>query len=121
MIEKLLKAGADANEVTTEGETALMTAARTGNVDAAKVLLARGATVDAKDEWKGQTALMWATAQNHPEMVKELITHGADVNAKSNVVKWERQQSAEPREKWMTLDKRHGSGVAGSRDFWICR
>jgi ankyrin repeat protein len=101
MLEKLLKAGADVNEVGTEGETALMTAARTGNVDALKVLLARGATVDAKDEWKGQTALMWATAQNHPAMVKELIAHGADVNAHSNVVQWERQQTAEPREKWM--------------------
>jgi len=103
MLEKLLKAGADANEVGTEGETALMTAARTGNVDAAKVLLAHGALVDSKDEWKGQTALMWAAAQNHPDMVKELIVHGADVNARSNVVKWERQQSAEPREKWMPL------------------
>jgi ankyrin repeat protein len=96
MLEKLLKAGADANEVGTEGETALMTAARTGNVDAAKVLMAHGATVDSKDEWKGQTALMWASAQNHPDMVKELIAHGADVNARSNVVKWERQQSAVP-------------------------
>jgi uncharacterized protein len=103
MLEKLLKAGADANEVGTEGETALMTAAHTGNVDAAKVLLAHGATIDSKDEWKGQTALMWASAQNHPDMVKELIAHGADVNARSNVVKWERQQSAEPREKWMPL------------------
>ena len=103
MMEKLLKAGADANEVGTEGETALMTAARTGNVDAAKVLMAHGATVDSRDEWKGQTALMWAAAQNHPDMVQELIAHRADVNARSNVVKWERQQSAEPREKWMPL------------------
>ena len=44
MIEKLLKAGADANAAATEGETALMTAARTGNVEAAKVLLDHGAT-----------------------------------------------------------------------------
>ena len=34
MIELLLKAGADANTALPEGETALMTAARTGNVDA---------------------------------------------------------------------------------------
>lgn len=103
MIEKLLKAGADANEVGNEGETALMTAARTGNVDAAKVLLARGAVVDSKEGWHGQTALMWAAAQSHPDMLKELIAHGADVNARSNQVKWERQQSAEPRDKWMPL------------------
>lgn len=103
MLEKLLKAGADANAVGNEGETPLMTAAHTGNVEAAKVLMAHGAVVDSKEGWKGQTALMWATAQNHPDMVKELIAHGADVNARSNVVKWERQQSAEPREKWMPL------------------
>ncbi len=101
IIEKLLKAGADANAVGTEGETALMTAARTGNVDAAKVLFAHGAKVDSKDEWHGQTALMWATAQRHPEMLKELLAHGADVNARSNAVKWERQQTAEPRDKWL--------------------
>ena len=36
-------------------------------------------------------------------MVKELIGHGADVNAVSNVNKWERQETAEPREKWLPL------------------
>src|SRR5713226_9951277 len=40
MIEKLLKAGADPNApVLSHGETALMMAARTGNVDAIKILL----------------------------------------------------------------------------------
>jgi ankyrin repeat protein len=103
MIEKLLKAGADANEVSTEGETALMTAARTGNVPAAKVLLANGAKVDAKETWQGQTALHWAVAQKHPEMVKELIAAKADVNMRADTKIWERQSSAEPREKWMPL------------------
>jgi len=101
IIEKLLKAGADANAIGTEGETPLMTAARSGNVEAARVLFAHGAKVDSKDDWHGQTALMWATAQGHPEMLKELLAHGADVNARSNVVKWERQSTAEPREKWL--------------------
>jgi ankyrin repeat protein len=103
MIEKLLKAGADANEVTTEGQTALMTAARTGNVPAAKVLLANGAKVDTKETWQGQTALLWAVAQKHPEMVKELIAHGADVNVRTATKIWERQNTAEPREKWLPL------------------
>jgi ankyrin repeat protein len=103
MIERLLQAGVSANEVTTEGETALMTVARTGNVAAAKVLLANGAKVDAKETWQGQTALHWAVAQKHPEMVKELIAHGADVNGRSATKIWERQNSAEPREKWMPL------------------
>ena len=103
MIERLLKAGANANEVSNEGETVLMTAARTGNVAAAKVLLDAGAKVDAKETWQGQTALMWAVAQNHPDMVKELIARGADVNVRSATKIWERQNTAEPREKWMPL------------------
>jgi ankyrin repeat protein len=103
MIERLLKAGADANAVSNEGETALMTAARTGNVEAAKALLEHGAKVDARENWHGETALMWATAQKHPAMVKELLAHGADVNARSTVNNWERQSTAEPREKWLPL------------------
>jgi ankyrin repeat protein len=101
LIEKLVKAGADANAVATEGETALMTAARSGRVDAAKVLLAHGATVDAREQWRGQTALMWAAAEGHPAMIRELAAHGADVNARSATQKWERQVTAEPREKWL--------------------
>jgi uncharacterized protein len=103
MIERLLKAGADANATSTEGETALMTVARTGVVEAAKVLLDHGAKVDAREQWHGQTALMWAVDEQHPAMVKELITHGADVNAVSNVNQWERQKTAEPRDKWLPL------------------
>ena len=103
MIEKLLKAGASANEVSNEGETALMTAARTGNAAAARVLLDNGAQVDAKETWQGQTALMWAVAQKHPEMVKELIARGADVNVRTATKIWERQNTAEPREKWLPL------------------
>jgi ankyrin repeat protein len=101
MIEALVKAGADPNATSTEGETALMTVARTGNVPAAKVLLDHGAKVDATESWRGQTALMWATAQGHTEMMRELIAHGADVNARSAIQKWERQKTAEPREKWL--------------------
>jgi len=103
IIEKLLKAGADANAVSTEGETALMTASRTGNVDAVKVLLAHGADVNAKEGWHGETALMWAVAQKHAAVARELLAKGADVNARSTANKWERQSSAEPREKWLPL------------------
>jgi ankyrin repeat protein len=103
MVEKLLKAGADANAVGTEGETALMTVARTGKVDAARVLLEHGAKIEAKENWHGETALMWATAQSHAGMMRELIAHGADVNARSNPENWERQNTSEPREKWLPL------------------
>jgi len=103
MIAKLLDAGADANAATTEGETALMTVARTGNVEAAKVLLAHGADVNSKEQWRRQTPLMWAVAESHAEMARELIAHGADVNARQVTWNWERQVTKEPREKWMPL------------------
>src|SRR5579872_4665802 len=103
MIEKLLQAGADANAAGSEGETPLMTIARTGNVDAAKVLLEHGAKVDAREKWHGETALMWAAAERHPDMLKLLLAHGAEVNAMSSVVHWERQVTAEPRDKWLPL------------------
>jgi ankyrin repeat protein len=101
MIQKLLQAGADANAVGTEGETPLMTVARGGNVEAAKILLAHGAQVNASEPLHGQTPLMWAAAQSHPEMMRELIGHSAEVNARSAIQHWERQVTAEPREKWL--------------------
>jgi ankyrin repeat protein len=85
MIDKLLRAGADPNSANPSGETSLMTAARTGSVEAVKILLDRGAAVDAKESVRGQTALMWAVAQNHPAVVRLLHQRGADINAASSV------------------------------------
>jgi ankyrin repeat protein len=101
MLAILLEAGASATEIARDGETVLMTAARTGNVEAAQVLLAAGASVDVRESWHGQTALMWAAAQRHPAMIDALLAAGADVNARSNVEEWQRQMTAEPREKWL--------------------
>jgi len=101
VVVRLLKAGAGANDAVTEGETALMTASRSGHVAVVKALIEGGATVDARENWRGQTALMWAAAEGHPDVIKELAAHGADVNAKSSLQKWERQVTAEPREKWL--------------------
>ena len=86
MVEKLLKAGANPNAAQWTGETALMTCARTGNVEAVKSLLAHGADVNAKETRRGQTALMWAVAEKHPEVARVLIEHGADVNAQSHML-----------------------------------
>ena len=93
-VEKLLKAGADSNSTVEEGATALMTAARSGNVDVVKSLLAPGAKVNPKEGWRGQTALMWAVAEDHPEVVKLLIEHGADVNARSDTFDFTKLLSA---------------------------
>lgn len=83
MIALLLKAGADPNTALSDGETALMTAARTGNVDAVNVLLAHGAAVGGKEASRGQTALMWAAAEGHLAVVQRLLEADADVRARS--------------------------------------
>ncbi len=43
-----------------------MAAARTGKPEPSRLLLARGADVNATEGWLGQTALMWAAARDHP-------------------------------------------------------
>ena len=101
MLVLLLKAGVDPNLTSNLQESALMTVARSGNVDAAKVLLDAGAKIDAREDWHTETALMWAAAERHPSMVEYLIKRGADVNARSKVNAWERQNTSEPREKWL--------------------
>lgn len=99
ILTSLLKAGARVESANAEGETPLMVVARSGNVEAAKVLLQRRANVNAVEQWGGQTALMWATAQKHPDMVKVLIKAGAQVNARATVRDWPRRITAEGRPK----------------------
>jgi ankyrin repeat protein len=55
LVELLLKAGADPNTAIPGGETPLMTASRTGKVEAVRALIAKGANLEAK-EARGQTA-----------------------------------------------------------------
>lgn len=100
-IKRLLDAGADVNSVGADGETPLMTVARGGHVEAARLLIERGANLEAREAWHGQTALMWAAAQGHPAMLTELLAHGANVNERSTTEHWERQVTAEPRDKWL--------------------
>jgi uncharacterized protein len=87
IIERLLKAGVDANApLSSSGDTALMLAARTGKPEAVKVLLDGGAKTDARETWGDTTALMWAVAEGNHAVVRMLIDRGADVNARSKFV-----------------------------------
>ena len=97
----MLEGGADANLANPEGETPLMAVARTGNVEAATLLLDAGADVNAIELWGQQSALMWAAAQKQPAMIKLLIARGADVDARGAVRNWERKVIKEPRPKDM--------------------
>jgi ankyrin repeat protein len=99
ILASLLRAGAHVESANAEGETALMVVARSGNLEAARVLLQRRADVNAVEQWGGQTALMWATARQHPDMVRLLIKSGANVNARATVREWPRRITAEGRPK----------------------
>src|SRR5262249_17566827 len=89
----LLDAGADVNGRMLSDDTALMMAARTGNLATMKVLLDRGADVNAKEATRGTTALMWAVAERHPAAVQLLVDRGANVRAVSNPAWQERPVS----------------------------
>jgi ankyrin repeat protein len=100
VIIALLKAGADVESPGADSQTALMVVARSGNVEAARVLIRHGAKVNARERWREQTALMWAAAESQPEMVKELVRRGAELDARSQINKWPREVTAEPRVQW---------------------
>jgi ankyrin repeat protein len=57
----------------------LLSAAGTGCVDVARLLIERGANVNAKDH-DGWTPLMKAAQAGHTEMVELLLEHGADMS-----------------------------------------
>jgi ankyrin repeat protein len=80
VVDALLQAGADAKSASPEGETLLMTASRTGNLETMRLLLARGADPNAQERWFGETALMWSAAQNHADAVRMLLEAGAKVD-----------------------------------------
>ncbi|MBI5232961.1 MAG: ankyrin repeat domain-containing protein, partial [Deltaproteobacteria bacterium] len=61
----------------------LIEAAKAGDIEKAKHLLAKGADVNARRN-DGATALMMASLQGHAEVVKGLLAKRADVNARRN-------------------------------------
>jgi uncharacterized protein len=68
------------------GLTALILAAREGDIESAKLLVKAGADVNQTTEY-GWTSLLTATNNRHYELAIYLIEHGADVN-KANKGGW---------------------------------
>ncbi len=77
--------GTDVNEKTDDGITALMRAARKGNIDIVRALLDQGAIIDLKDR-DGWTALMYAIKGRNTEIVELLIKNGADVDTRDHIL-----------------------------------
>ncbi|RPB22051.1 ankyrin, partial [Terfezia boudieri ATCC MYA-4762] len=60
--------------------TALHLAAENGHLEVVKVLLDKGATMDATTWYKNRTALHMAAENGHLEVVKVLLDKGATIN-----------------------------------------
>jgi ankyrin repeat protein len=96
-IDPLLKAGADLNQPTPEGVTALMLALDNDHNDVARLLLERGANPRLWDWW-GRTALYIAIDRKNPhgvlpdsgraassmKIINALLTAGVDLDAQLN-------------------------------------
>jgi|GEM_PF-3965811 len=81
MIEYLFDRGADIHAKNKYGDTALMPAAETGNIEIVELLLGRGADVKSQSTF-GATALLPAVESGNIKLVRLLLDRGADVNAK---------------------------------------
>ena len=99
IMKALVDAGGDIESPNTEGQTLLMAVARTGNTETARLLLERGANVNAVENWGSQTALMWAASQKQPQMVKLLLEYGAEADTRGKDHDWPRWITSEPRNK----------------------
>lgn len=68
-----------------QGWTDLHTAAKAGDLDAVRTLLAGGADPDAREAGDNTTPLHWAAAAKHVEIARALLDAGADVHGIGDV------------------------------------
>jgi ankyrin repeat protein len=83
MIRALLDAGADPNTVDPANQTVLIAAVRSGELDAVRILLDRGAKVDWAEPVYGQTALIFAVRDASAAIVDLLIKNGANIRTRT--------------------------------------
>lgn len=81
MLDLLLDNGATIDARNDIQRTPLMIAAVAGNVEAARLLLDRGADIEARELRQGDTPLILASFYGHLEIVKLLVENGADIHA----------------------------------------
>jgi len=81
-VELFLTKGADVNSKDKDGRTPWHLAAQSAEGDVVKLLLDKGAKIDAKDDESGFTALHHAARFGNKNAAELLIARGADINAK---------------------------------------
>jgi ankyrin repeat protein len=79
----LIQNGANVNEMTRDGNTALILAANLNKLKLVKLLLSKGAGVNAQNQ-KGDSALIVASTKGYAELICPLIRKGADTHLKDN-------------------------------------
>ena len=83
ILEMLIKAGMDVNQIGDGGWTPLMVAAFNGQEQAALMLIDAGATVNARDK-SGYSPLHWAAMNGYVQAANVLLRKGAIVNLQNN-------------------------------------
>jgi ankyrin repeat protein len=81
-VAALLEAGANPNHAAKQGETALVVASLVGDVEVGRLLLAKGALVEAAFLPTRTTALQQAARLGHAAFVELLLDHGARTDFK---------------------------------------
>lgn len=82
--DKIIRAGIDVNAFTSEGVPLLCIATRNDNVEQLKILLDKGADINAVSKDRGYSAVMDAVWRKDYEIAKILIEKGADLNIMSS-------------------------------------
>ncbi|MDR3460077.1 MAG: ankyrin repeat domain-containing protein [Verrucomicrobiae bacterium] len=83
-VKNALAQGAAVEARNPRGWTALMLAAKRGDLPAVNCLIEKGADANAKSTQEyGNTVLCFAAMGNNPEVVNALLDHGAELNARS--------------------------------------
>ena len=78
VLEHLLAAGFDPNRPDWQGRTALHHYAGRGDIPNGRLMLERGADINALDDQYRGTPLAWAARKGHEDMVRLLLSEGAD-------------------------------------------